>query len=128
MAGGIVGLRYALGGMCVGGCGPGLIYGGQRLPVRCQVAQVEGDSLGSCGHVLIAVGVGPGRESGPASAVGPAGVGGLGIPEACGDGLGCVMVTGREVERSRSSWSWAVVARKDLGSSSVSMVSGNLPN
>ena len=98
MAGGIVGLRYALGGMCVGGCGPGLIYGGQRLPVRRQVAQVEGDSLGSCGHVLIAVGVGPGRESGPASAVGPAGVGGLGIPEACGDGLGCVMVTGREVE------------------------------
>ena len=74
------------------------IYGGQRLPVRRQVAQVEGDSLGSCGHVLIAVGVGPGRESGPASAVGPAGVGGLGIPETCGDGLGCVMVTGRELE------------------------------
>ena len=37
MAAGIVGLRYALGGMCVGDRGPGLIYGGQRLPVRRQV-------------------------------------------------------------------------------------------
>ena len=34
--------------MGVGDCGPGLIYGGQRLPLRRQVAQVKGDSLGSC--------------------------------------------------------------------------------
>ena len=58
----------------------------------------RGRQSGELRHVLIAVASAQAVESGPASAVGPAGVGGLGIPEACGDGLGCVMVTGRELE------------------------------
>ena len=50
MAGGVIAHRYALGGMGVGDRGSGLRYGGDGLPVRGQVAEVEGDCLGLGGH------------------------------------------------------------------------------
>ena len=50
MAGGVIALRYALGGMGVGDRGPGLRDGGDGLALCGQMAEVEGDCLGFGGH------------------------------------------------------------------------------
>ena len=50
MAGGVIALWYALGGMGVGDRGSGLRDGGAGLAVCGQVAEVEGDCLGLGGH------------------------------------------------------------------------------
>ena len=98
MEGRVIRFGDPLGGMGVGDGGPGQIDGGQRLPLRSQVAQEEGDSLGICGHGLPAGEDGPVTERVPCGCVGPAGVGGLGVPQASGDGLGRALVAVRQLQ------------------------------
>ena len=50
MAGGVIALRYALGGMGVGDRGSDLRDGGDGLALCGQVAEVEGDCPGLGGH------------------------------------------------------------------------------
>ena len=95
---GVLGLGYSLRGMGVGDGGPGLIYGGHGLPVRRQVAQVEGDCLGFCGQCPPVSEDGPVTEELPCRCVGPACVGGLGIPQASGDGLGRILILFRQLQ------------------------------
>ena len=98
MPGGVLAFRYSLGGMGVGDGSPGLVDGGDGLTLCRQVAQVEGDSLRSCGHCRPAGEDRPFKERVPCGCIGPACVGSLGVAEPIGDGLGRVTILFRQLE------------------------------
>ena len=122
MAGWIVALGGPRGGVGVGDSVPGRGDGGHGLVVDCQVAQIEGDCPGVCRQRLTAALEGSTAEIVPGAGVDPPGVGGLGIPQALGDGPAASRSL---AESSRSCCGWAVLARIDQRSSSVSTAIGD---
>ena len=99
VAGGVVVLLHACGGVEMGDGGAGQLDGGNGAAGGRQVAQVEGHGLWGGGQSWVVAGLGPSLEPQPGGGIGPAGVVGLGVPEAGGDGLGRRVVQTPETRR-----------------------------
>ena len=95
---GLLSLLHACGGVEMGDGGAGQLDGGNGAAGGRQVAQVEGHGLRADGQSGVAASIGPSLEPQPGGGIGPAGVVGLGVPEAGGDGLGRLAVALRQLQ------------------------------